>query len=308
MKKSIWRRIIERNFYAPVWNIGFRVLDESNAEVLPCGENRVKYKTIKIGESMHFADPFLFENDGKIYLFAESLNRYRNRGTLAVSEYKDGEFGKFKEIIIEKFHQSYPNVFKHGDDIYIICESSAVSQIRLYKAVDFPYKWKFDKVLLQNGNKYVDTSIISQDEKGLALITTYGGEYGDEVTEFYRLDMESKTLTLMDKQDVHGGRMAGNLFKFGNGYIRPVQASDGCYGTGVSLYKCNVENQRISNEECIGKMTLDNLVFDEEFYELSGTHTLNRGCGLEVVDIKYTRLCLSRRFIWLVNLLIFHRR
>ena len=58
----------------------------------------------------------------------------------------DGDNYDFLGVVLEEdFHLSFPFVFKDGDDIYMVPESSKNSDIRLYKSVDFPLKWKFEK-------------------------------------------------------------------------------------------------------------------------------------------------------------------
>ena len=61
-----------------------------------------------------FADPFLFEWEGRTFLFVERMNRWRLLGSIAVCEiYDDNSVSHFKEILVEPFHLSYPNVFEY---------------------------------------------------------------------------------------------------------------------------------------------------------------------------------------------------
>lgn len=42
-------------------------------------------------------------------------------------------------------------------------ESNESNELRLYECVDFPYKWKLNKIIFDNG-KYVDSSIICKGD------------------------------------------------------------------------------------------------------------------------------------------------
>jgi hypothetical protein len=49
-------------------------------------------------------------------------------------------------------------VFKEGDSYYMIPESRAAGEVRLYKSVSFPMQWKFEKTLLRG--QFVDSSLV----------------------------------------------------------------------------------------------------------------------------------------------------
>ncbi|MBR1731949.1 MAG: hypothetical protein IJ725_05915, partial [Ruminococcus sp.] len=96
------------------------------------------FKVINNGRKGWYADPFLFDYDGKTYLFAELFSYDINRGVLVYAVYDEDRdcFSDFKEIIRQDYHLSYPFVFI-GDDgeIYIMPESSESEQLYLYKAI-----------------------------------------------------------------------------------------------------------------------------------------------------------------------------
>ena len=70
------------------------------------------FQVIDNGRKGWYADPFLFDFDGKTYLFAEYFSYDISRGVLVVAVYDEAEekFGDFKEIIREDYHLSYPFV------------------------------------------------------------------------------------------------------------------------------------------------------------------------------------------------------
>jgi hypothetical protein len=106
------------------------------------------------------ADPFLFEQSDLIYLFYELIQTSNPAAKIAVSVYDPNNHSwSFCSIVLdEPFHLSYPYVFRHGSDIYMIPESKGARSVRLYRSIHFPLKWQFERTLIQD-KKLVDKSI-----------------------------------------------------------------------------------------------------------------------------------------------------
>ena len=95
------------------------------------------------------ADPFMVRKDSIWYMFFEALDALTNKGVIAMARSGDGFSWKYGKVVLrEPFHLSYPLVFLNGGSYYMIPESAESKQLRLYKAIDFPYEWKFVKTLL----------------------------------------------------------------------------------------------------------------------------------------------------------------
>lgn len=120
---------------------------------------RFTWRDIPAPHTTFVADPFLVRENGRWYLFFESFNTERNKGEVGVAESDDLINWKFiTTALSEPFHLSYPFVFKVGKHYYMIPETKESGEVRLYKAVDFPRSWKFEKALLHG--EYVDSSPI----------------------------------------------------------------------------------------------------------------------------------------------------
>lgn len=102
------------------------------------------------------ADPFLAADQGRLWLFYEDILPPSGHGRLAVMPaFKDGEA---PVVILEKpYHLSYPCVFEHGGQWWMIPESCANATVDLYRARRFPYEWDLVKTLMQ-GPRLVDTT------------------------------------------------------------------------------------------------------------------------------------------------------
>jgi|GEM_PF-6461622 len=102
------------------------------------------------------ADPFLASHAGQHYLLFEDVPPANGRGRLAAMRAFD--FATQPEVILEKpYHLSYPCVFEHGGDWWMIPESSENSTVDLYRARRFPFEWEHERTLI-DGAKLVDTT------------------------------------------------------------------------------------------------------------------------------------------------------
>ncbi|MFP5239390.1 MAG: hypothetical protein ACLGQW_06135, partial [Acidobacteriota bacterium] len=105
-----------------------------------------------------WADPLFFSRGGRSWLFIEEIPP-SGRGVISVMDYDGRAFGPPRRVLEEPFHLSYPNVFEHGGEVYMLPETSQAGQVRLYRATDFPGGWVLDRVLL-DGLRAVDATLV----------------------------------------------------------------------------------------------------------------------------------------------------
>jgi hypothetical protein len=108
------------------------------------------------------ADPFLIENGGSIYLFAEYFNSKRGKGEIIVFERQQNIFVFQGTCLSLPTHLSFPYVFKVNSEIYLLPESQESNQVILFKAKSFPLEWEKHVTLLDN-IRIADPLVISRD-------------------------------------------------------------------------------------------------------------------------------------------------
>jgi hypothetical protein len=134
------------------------------------------------------ADPFLFHEEDSWYMFLEVFNQ-ETGGDIGVATSPDGYHWKYDRIVLdEPFHLSYPYVFKADGVYYMIPESSQPQDVRVYKAVRFPYEWSYVATIL-NRHKYVDPSILYSNGRWWLFVS----------------DTENSTLYLFSSKSITGG-------------------------------------------------------------------------------------------------------
>ena len=190
----------------------------------------------------YVADPFLLGRGGLYHLFFEVLNLQTGRGELSVAHSRDRAHWTYGGVILrEAWHLSYPYVFEHDGEVYLIPESAEHRAVTLYRATEFPRRWQKVTDLL-TGAPYVDSSIFRDGlEDGHWWLVTSLEEGGAPLV--YR----AESLTgPWDAVDVHGPadarrlRSAGRIFLRAGAWHRPVQRRGQVYGEDVWLMRIDL--------------------------------------------------------------------
>jgi hypothetical protein len=119
-------------------------------------KNLAMYKGVKIEKNFYESvfDPFLLEFNNKNYCFV-SVNNFRNKKKSVICLYEVSELQTLKlGTILEEDDAflSFPYVFKYNQKIYFVPNSNITGGTRLYECEEFPYRWRFKKILFKNLN------------------------------------------------------------------------------------------------------------------------------------------------------------
>ena len=92
----------------------------------------------------HFwADPFVFEHDGRCWAFFEDYSYKEKRAAIICSEVSpQGELGPPVLCLDHpSHHYSYPHIFRAGSEIFMIPESLDSNSVDLFRCQQFPDQW-----------------------------------------------------------------------------------------------------------------------------------------------------------------------
>jgi hypothetical protein len=231
------------------------------------------------------ADPFLFDYEGKCYLFYERFDRKHSIGEIACRIiYPDCSTGKESVVLRRPYHLSFPNVFEYKDMIYMIPETSGNKTIEIYKAVEFPMKWKLIKEI-SNEIQAVDTIVTDFDEHSISLLTSIIGEDACNVSNYKILITDEFDLinkTLIKEASEYGNRNAGKIVSTADGKYRYGQdCRGGEYGTGLVKYRVDH-----NSEMEISYVAVEDIISNSKY---SGVHTYNVSNMFETVDLRYIK-------------------
>ena len=230
------------------------------------------------------ADPFLAEDSGCVYLFYEKV--HGDMGSIEVVEVTPGCTLSEPTILFEGTHYSYPYVFRKDGRWYMIPESSALKEVALYLAEEFPYRWKKETVLLREAA--VDTTVFHRD--GQWYLLTFIPAADSECVSPYAYRMNGSELEALrwSEYDSLRVRGAGCPFLYRGMLIRPVQVSTATrYGDKVAFAEMHIDEDSYS-EAIIKELTPTSVKAKGQFYD--GLHTYNASEHYEVVDIRCGQL------------------
>jgi len=232
-----------------------------------------------------WADPHVVERDGTYYVFLEEYLYSTRLGHISVMEI-DNEGGYTDPVPVLKGddHLSYPFVFEHEGDTYMVPETLARRSIELYRCRRFPDQWEFVHALISDIDA-VDATLVAHGGRWW-LFVSVRSDPGSTVSEdlyLYHADSPlSRDWTPHPAspvvQDPRRARPAGGLFERDGKLFRPGQIGVPRYGYGVVVHEITELSESAYDEQVVRSIVPDP---DSSF---EGSHTLSWAPGLIVMD------------------------
>jgi hypothetical protein len=248
--------------------------------------NVSSFKTLTPPQDRFWADPFIVTRNDKHYIFFEELLFERGEGHLCCMElYADGSHSQPIKILETPYHLSYPFIFQYQGDDYMVPESGEQQCVQLYKCTDFPYKWQFEKNLLNTVQAY-DSTLFKHNSLWW-LFTCIADDKNSSSTEDLHL-FYAKT-PISDHWHPHPlnpvvsnastARPAGNIFVYDDKIYRPSQNCARSYGAGLNLCEITQLTKTTYSEKVVSEILPD---WDKR---LKGLHTFNFNKNISVSDV-----------------------
>lgn len=278
---------------------------------------KFEYKEVKIQHDKRywFADPFLFEKNGKCYLFYEAYDLIQEKGVIGYSVVDD-TIKKLKvNVVLEKpYHFSFPNIFEYNGDVYMMPETCQTNEIKIFKAIEFPDKWIEVKTIIPN--VFACDSIIIKDKGNKSFLLS---------SEMYRENVPNNTYAscwiqnclypihndfnintserVIVAEGDYGIRNAGSTFHCNGKIFRVGQdCRDKQYGRGIVMYEIISLVPYI--EKYLWEKNFNDFeknIIRKKQSPLIGIHTYNFSEHYEVVDFSQMRevasIIIIARFI-----------
>lgn len=284
---TAWRHFVakalglaaRRRFRPDHWHVGIRRRDE-RADALPRSAEGCMW-VADDGQS-YLADPILWEEGGRTFLFVEVFPFSTMTGFLAVAELDDEArpLGPLRPVLTRKGHLSYPFLFGHDGQTYMIPENAAEGHLPLYRATAFPDRWEECAPLLDVPLQ--DATLIAHDGAFWLL----GNESRDgsswDCLCAYRAETPLGPFIPHARNplmiDARFARSAGPVFRHGEELIRPVQDCLGGYGRGVHFMRITRLDAHSFQQERVSSL------FPPANGIVSGIHTYCRSARFEAFD------------------------
>ncbi len=265
------------------WTVAIRINGDSETSIL----NNKNDEFVIVPNSKRYwcADPFLFEKDGKTYLFFEAFDIFKRKGLLGYRTVDGYNFGKINIIYEYPTHLSFPFIFEKNGGYYIIPESGKSEELFTLVCEHFPDKWKFDKKLLdmhlvdsvrfvKDGNEYLISELVEEngvyDRIDLFSLTDNG------VVECAKNPV---------KRDPSNARGAGAVFESEGRLIRPSQDCSESYGEKLNFNEILRIDSNEFEEKLIETLSFRDVKINEKI-KIDGIHTYNKLNNYEVIDLR----------------------
>ena len=284
---EVFKRNTKTKYYNKVffdqWILMFKFSDVFSNEYS-------KFQKIIPTKDRFWADPHIVYRDNQYYIFMEEFLNSKNKSYISLfSINNDGSYTKPEKILERPYSLSYPFVFQHDAEFFMIPESNANRTIELYRCTEFPKKWKFEKNIMENISA-VDATLFFHKNTYWLFVGIAENESistSDELFLFYSESPLNDNWTPHPQNpivsDVRRARSAGKIFEHDGKIYRPAQDCSHGYGYKVTI------NQIV---------TLSKTEYQEkEFHiidptcdsKLTGIHTFNHEEKLTMLDGKLKR-------------------
>ena len=241
------------------------------------------YKVLPVPSDRFYADPMLVTRNGQTWLFFEDYRYSEKRALISCCELaSDGTHGDPFEVLRRPYHLSYPFVFEHDGQMYMIPETRENNAVELYRAEDFPRTWVFERALLEDVSA-VDATLHHDGTRFWMFVGLSSGRYStcDELALYSAHSLQGPWQVHPSSpvvSDVRRARPAGALFVEDGKLWRPSQDCAKAYGYALNFSEVVTLTETAYEERPVSRITPDWLPGN------LGTHTYTRSAGFEVID------------------------
>ena len=194
-------------------------------------------------EPAFWADPFVWTRDGQRWIFFEDYPFSTRRGRISAIPVDAGgqPTGPMVPVLEEPYHLSYPFLFEHDGELYMMPEKTALNRVDVYRCVEFPHRWE-QVVTLIDGIKMADATLFQHEGRWWLFGAAKQGRarINESLFAFYADSPLSTNWTAHAAnplvRDFARGRQAGRIFRDAEGrLVRPSQDCVRRYGHGLQL-------------------------------------------------------------------------
>jgi hypothetical protein len=265
---------------APAWSIHWRwAADGRVAQTHKLPQSG--FQRLADDGRRYYADPFVVAVRGTHYLFCEELDYAHGKAVISMTTVpRDGSPAAPRPVLEAPRHLSYPLVFEHRGEMWMVPESCASRTVDLYRADPFPDRWVHEATLLSdiqasdatlfmhNSEWWMFASTIERQSSSWDALSIY---HSAELTGPWVAHPRNPVLI-----DARAARSAGHIYKSDDVLWRPAQDCSEDYGGAVAL--CSID--RLDHENFSQTVRAQLTLPRPE----RGPHTLNWAAGLEVID------------------------
>ncbi|MGD0176614.1 MAG: hypothetical protein ABSC50_07300 [Candidatus Bathyarchaeia archaeon] len=264
-------------FSQDLWNIGI-VFEPIGAFLITKPEVRWFSRPQR---NRFLADPFALMRGKSIHILCEEFDCSTSKGRIVSIEFTQDGFSPPKVAIELPYHISYPYLVESEGEIYCVPETRNAHEISLYKADEFPHRWKKVATLVSDFDG-VDGTIFRYD--GLWWLTSTDPE--SRLFVWYSRDLSGPWIPHQlnpVKIDASSSRPGGTPFVSDGVLYRPAQDCSKNYGHRIVLNRIiSLTPERFEEE----RTTVIEPYLEGPYRD--GLHTLSAVGSYTLIDGKRT--------------------
>ena len=197
----------------------------------------------------YYADPFAWEQDGRVWLIVEDYFYPTRRASIAAIALDDRLAAcPARTVLRPAVHASFPFLFRHAGRTFMIPEVSRGGGIDLYECAAFPDRWSLRRRLLDGVNA-ADTVIFAHDGRWWLITSIADSDASKRRLAVYHADdpvngdwrphpVNGERLYANAPKGT--GRNAGSVVVHDGRLYRPMQKSRDYYAQGMAMMEIAV--------------------------------------------------------------------
>lgn len=253
-----------------------------------------QFAPLKPERDRYWGDPFVLQRQKNYFVFVEEKLYETGRGRIAcLTLNAEGRLLSHQVALERAYHLSYPFLFEHQDEIFMIPETAGNRTVELYRCVQFPDQWEFVKTLM-HGLYAVDATLLEHNNKHwlFANVKEGGGSSLDALHLFWADSPFADRWIPHPRnpvvRNIGSARPAGRIFAQNRKLIRPSQDSSRRYGYGLKfnrIIKLTAEDYEEAVDSTFEPPRMGGISAAlRQGGRILATHTFNQAGGLTVID------------------------
>lgn len=284
MKKTFER--IHRKLFRERWQIAIaRSSDGTTQSLADIATIPVHdFKSITQTSDVAWADPHLIKHQADLYVFFERMHEHNTHAHIAYAKLdENGHIINKGTALTAAHHLSFPYVFEHAGDCYMIPETASLNSVSLYRSATFPDQWEHHATLLKDIN--AADSVLIQHNSLWWMFTNCQSHrsvderdelhiyYADDLCGPWQAHALNPVITGVDRS-----RMAGPIVRENDKLYRISQYGAWRYGHGINTSRIDELTPTSYHETAVSRNIPDKNV------EWVGCHSLCQIGDLTVID------------------------
>jgi hypothetical protein len=190
----------------------------------------------------YHADPFLWRHGKETWCFFECFDYRKGLGYISAGRIESGRLEDIRIVLSPGYHLSFPFLFEHDGQLFMLPESCASRRIELWRCTAFPDSWELHRTALE-GTNLSDSTLANLDGQWWLFTNISDDPFDDMCSELHLFRADSPMLEKLEPHplnpvvfDSRCARNAGRIWQRDGVFYRPVQDnSHGTYGYGLQL-------------------------------------------------------------------------